>query len=65
VEGLLADGIDEESFFHLVQLAGDHYCEELRQACAHYFAGNRAGIVQEDERKRPMMIVKYVLDADC
>jgi len=52
VEGLLADAIDSESFFHFVHLADDHSCEGLKKACALYFAGNRAAIVQKAEWKR-------------
>jgi speckle-type POZ protein len=49
VEGLLAEGIDGGSFFHLVYLADDYQCEGLKQVCASYFAGNRAAIAQRAE----------------
>jgi speckle-type POZ protein len=49
VEGKLAETIDWDSFFHLVYLADDHQCEGLKRACVHYFAGNRADIVEGDE----------------
>jgi len=45
----LAEGMDEERFFHLVYLADDHSCEGLMRACGFFFAGNRDEIVEEEE----------------
>jgi hypothetical protein len=49
VEVLLAEKVDEESFFDLIYLADDHSCESLKQVCALYFAENRAEIVKKEE----------------
>lgn len=49
LESKLAERIDELNFFHLVYHADNHHCNGLKKECAHFFAGNRATIVQQEE----------------
>lgn len=54
VGGLLAEGIDKKTFFHLVYLSYDHQCECLGQECCLFFAQNRAAIEKTSEWKKLM-----------